>query len=56
MSIASKESRDTKYWLDLLCLSGYLDNKKPHVISILSQSEELIKMLTKNSKNITTEH
>ena len=47
MSIASKESRETKYWLELLCVTGYLDNKQPHVASLLEQTDELIKMLTK---------
>ncbi|WP_107853123.1 four helix bundle protein [Oceanimonas marisflavi] len=46
MSIASKEARETKYWLDLLCSTGYLDKTQPHVVSLLEQSEELIKILT----------
>lgn len=46
MSIASKESREAKYWLELLCITGYLDNTQPHVASLLNQSEELIKILT----------
>jgi four helix bundle protein len=51
MSIASKESREAKYWLDLLCVTGYLDSTEPHVVSLLEQSEELIKILTKIVKN-----
>ena len=58
MSIASKESREAKYWLDLLCITGYLDNTQPHVANLLNQSEELIKILTsivktaqRNTKN-----
>ncbi|WP_215398001.1 four helix bundle protein [Rheinheimera oceanensis] len=46
MSIASKESREAKYWLELLCITGYLDNTQPHVTSLLNQNEELIKILT----------
>lgn len=46
MSIASKESRETKYWLELLCVTGYLDSTQSHVASLLNQSEELIKILT----------
>lgn len=46
MSIARKEARETKYWLDLLCKTGYLDKSQPHVISLLAQSAELIKILT----------
>ncbi|WP_298718272.1 four helix bundle protein [uncultured Oceanisphaera sp.] len=51
MSIASKEARETKYWLNLLCETGYLDKSQPHVVSLLEQSEELIKMLTAIVKN-----
>lgn len=58
MSIASKESREAKYWLELLCITGYLDSTQPHVASLVDQSEELIKILTRivktaqlNSKN-----
>ena len=58
MSIASKESREAKYWFDLLCITCYLDNTQPHVASLLNQSEELIKILTsivktaqRNTKN-----
>lgn len=46
MSIATKESREARYWLDLLCVTGYLDNSQPHVASLVHQSEELIKILT----------
>ncbi|ART78832.1 four helix bundle protein [Oceanisphaera avium] len=46
MSIASKEARETKYWLELLCETDYLDKSQPHVLSLLEQSEELIKILT----------
>ena len=46
MSIASKESREAKYWLELLCITGYLDNTQPTVASLLNQSEELIKIIT----------
>lgn len=46
MSIASKEARETKYWLNLLCETNYLSKQQPHVASLLEQSEELIKILT----------
>lgn len=44
MSIASKEARETHYWLQLLCETDYLNKEQPHVHSLLEQSEELIKM------------
>jgi len=46
MSIASKEARETGYWLALLCETEYLDLTQEHVASLLGQSEELIKILT----------
>lgn len=51
MSIASKEARETKYWLKLLCETDYLDKEQPHVLSLLEQSEELIRILTTIVKN-----
>ena len=44
MSIASKEARETHYWLRLLSDTEYLEQKA--AASILEDSEELIKLLT----------
>jgi four helix bundle protein len=46
MAIASKEARETQYWLRLLCETDYLNSQDDHVKSLLVQSEELIKILT----------
>ena len=46
MSIASKEARETHYWLNLLIQTGYLDQKETHVQSICAESLELVKLLT----------
>lgn len=46
MSIASKEARETKYWLDLLCETGYINQSEQHVQTLLDQNEELIRILT----------
>lgn len=46
MAIASKEARETKYWLDLLCETNYLDNSQQHVKTLLDENEQLIKLLT----------
>lgn len=44
MSIASKEARETNYWLRLIGDSGLSEYKKlPH---LLQESEEIIKILT----------
>jgi four helix bundle protein len=44
MSIASKEARETNYWLRLLGDSEIL--QKQHVNELIQTSEELIKILT----------
>ena len=44
MAIASKEARETNYWLRLLIESGVLSNKMGS--SLLGESQELVKMLT----------
>ncbi|MFN3712008.1 MAG: four helix bundle protein, partial [Alishewanella aestuarii] len=46
MSIAAKEARETKYWLELLSVTGFINDKQRHVQTLLEQSEELIKLLT----------
>lgn len=46
MSIASKEARETKYWIDLLIKTEYLDINENHVESLLKDTEEIIKLLT----------
>lgn len=46
MSIASKEARETKYWIDLLVKTGYLDINENHVQSLQKDIEEIIKLIT----------
>lgn len=46
MSIASKEARETKYWIDLLTKTDYLNEKDSHVKSLKIEIEEIIKLLT----------
>ncbi|WP_456452367.1 four helix bundle protein [Hydrogenimonas sp.] len=45
LSIALKEARETKYWIQLLIASDYLDRHQPHVASLLDDMEEIIKLL-----------
>jgi four helix bundle protein len=52
MSIASKESRETNYWIRLLKDSGILSEKQCE--SLLQESEELIKLLTSIVKTVQT--
>lgn len=46
MSISSKEARETKYWLDLLTETNYLDINEKHVQSLQQDIEEIVKLLT----------
>ena len=46
MSIASKEARESKYWIDLLIKTDYLNINETHVRSLLNDIEEIVKLLT----------
>ena len=46
MSIASKEARETKYWIELLIATNYLLDQDIHTKSLLLEIDELIKLLT----------
>ena len=51
MSISSKEARETRYWIELLIATGYLNDTEAHTKSLLNESIELIKLLTSITKN-----
>ncbi len=44
MAIASKEARETGYWLNLLRDAGFIDEKRAD--SVMQDCDELIRMLT----------
>jgi len=46
MSIASKEARETQYWIKLLIKTNYLNIDESFVKSLHEQSSELSKLLT----------
>ncbi len=46
LSIASKEARETKYWIDLLTETDYLPKDHTKVKELQNQNMELIKILT----------
>ena len=54
MSIASKEAGETMYWIKLLMETGYLDHSKNHVQTLLSEIEEIVRILTKIVKTSQT--
>lgn len=49
MSIALKESAETRYWLGLLGDAGYLP-KNESTLSLLNDNDELIRLLTASVK------
>ena len=54
LAIASKEARESKYWIELLIKTEYLDKDNKHTQSLLNDIEELTKLLTsivKSSQN-----
>lgn len=46
MSIDSKESRETQYWINLLIQTDYIIITEPHVERLLQESNGLTKLLT----------
>ena len=46
MAIASKEARESKYWIELLIKTNYLNPNKKHVKTLQEDIEEIIKLLT----------
>ena len=54
MAIASKEGRESKYWIELLIKTNYLAAHSKHTKSLLNEIEEIVKLLTsivKSSQN-----
>ncbi len=46
MAIASKEARESKYWIELLIKIDYLNIDDTHTKSLQNDIEEIIKLLT----------
>ena len=46
MAISSKEARESKYWIDLLIKTDYLNINENYVKSLVNDIEEIIKLLT----------
>jgi four helix bundle protein len=47
MSIASKEARETRYWLNLLADSGYISKTNSEIKNLFEEVESIINILTK---------
>jgi four helix bundle protein len=46
MSIASKEARETEYWISLLIATGFLDGEADHVASLRQEIDEIVRILS----------
>ena len=46
MSIASKEARESKYWISLLIKTDYLNKVYKHVQTLVNDIDEIVRMLT----------
>ena len=46
MAIASKEARESKYWINLLIKTDYLNRHDIHVQSLQNDIDEIVKLLT----------
>ena len=46
MSISSKEARESKYWIELLIQTDYLNIDDKYTKSLLNDIEEIVKLLT----------
>ncbi len=46
MAIASKEARESFYWLELLVASDYLNSAEERCVILQNQCQELIRLIT----------
>ena len=46
MAIASKEARESKYWISLLIKTDYLNKDDRHVQTLVSDIDEIVRLLT----------
>jgi len=46
MSIASKEARESKYWINLLIKTDYLNKDDKHVQTLVNDIDEIVRLLT----------
>ncbi len=46
MAISSKEARESKYWINLLIKTDYLSQDDKHVQTLVSEIDEIVRLLT----------
>ena len=56
MAIASKEARESKYWINLLIKTDYLNKNDKHVQTLLNEIDEIVKLLTAIVKSSQGNH
>ncbi len=56
MSIAGKEARETKYWIELLLATDYLNAQSEETMRLKQDIEELVKILTSIIKSSQREN
>ncbi len=52
LAIASKEARESLYWIRLLSDTNYLEKENSNVVSLIKDAEKLIKLLTSIIKTL----
>ena len=56
MAIASKEARESKYWINLLIKTDYLNKDDKHVQTLVSEIDEIVRLLTSIVKSSQENH
>ena len=56
MAISSKEARESKYWINLLIKTDYLNKNDKHVQTLVSDIDEIVKLLTSIVKSSQENH
>ena len=46
MAISSKEARESKYWINLLIKTDYLNKNDKHVQTLVNDIDEIVRLLT----------
>ena len=46
MAVASKEARESKYWIDLLIKTDYLNKNDVHAQTLVSEIDEIVRLPT----------
>ena len=56
MAISSKEARESKYWINLLIKTEYLNKNDKHVQSLVNEIDEIVRLLTSIVKSSQENH